>query len=111
MTALACAPAGVSLNSHAFLPTTKGRILFSQGLLSIGRSARSVYRVSMGHKFFMYVKAVPRALLGVTSSTVLTIQACISGVLARFGSGAPHGVPQARHHSRYTCLDGQNRGT
>lgn len=32
------APADVSLNSHAFLPTTKGRIAFSQRLLSSGTS-------------------------------------------------------------------------
>jgi hypothetical protein len=29
----------------------------------------------MGHRFFMYARAVPRALLGVTSGTVLVIQA------------------------------------
>jgi len=40
MTALACAPALVSLNNQALLPTTKGRMLFSQRLLSMGRSWR-----------------------------------------------------------------------
>jgi hypothetical protein len=47
--ALALAPATVSLNNPPFLPTTKGRIAFSQRLLSRGTSPCLRNTVSLGH--------------------------------------------------------------